>query len=62
MTPFLEINLKYIRRIHANHYRHVLLSSDQYLSTGGYMPQVFCFSIIVIQYLGKLLTSTRSGH
>ena len=63
MTPFFRNHFKiYKENTYVNHFRHVL-SSDQYLTTGGYIPQTcFCFSIIIIQYLGKLLPFTLSGH
>ena len=63
MTPFFRNHFKiYKEDTYVNHFRHVL-SSDQYLSTGGYIPQVFALnSIIIIQYLGKLLPFTLSGH
>ena len=41
MTPFFRNHFKiYKEDTYVNHFRHVL-SSDQYLSTGGYIPQVF---------------------
>ena len=39
--PLFRNHLKiYKEDTYVNHFRHVL-SSDQYLSTGGYIPQVF---------------------
>ena len=64
MTPFFRNHFKIYKEdtSYANNFRHAL-SSDEYLSTGGYIPQVFALVfIIIIQYLGKLRTSTRSGH
>ena len=49
MTPFFRNHFKIYKDTYANNFRHVL-SSDQYQSTGGYIPQVFalvynCYSV-----------------